>query len=74
MSSTPFAYFLSVLEPLNAGGHCVHVLRVRGDFSMEWMKSHADEIAKLSLPHVTYNALLVEPAVGDTFFPHQPGA
>lgn len=74
MSSVPFAYRLSVLEPVCNDGHCVHVFTVRGDFSMAWMKSHADEIAKLSLPYVTYNALLVEPAVGDTFFPHQPGA
>lgn len=51
---------VSVLVPLAAGGHVVHVFII-GGHGVAWAKAHADEIARVMLPGAPYNALMVEP-------------
>ena len=53
------AFLLSVLIPLQAGGHVVHVYRVEHGAGLAWMRQHADEIAQ-RMHGDAYNALLVE--------------
>lgn len=50
---------LSVLMPLAAGGHCVHVYSVQHSAGLDWMRQHADTLAtRLNGPG--YDALYVE--------------
>lgn len=53
---------VSVLVPLAAGGHVVHVFDIRVDRDLAWVKDHADAIAAKALPGAPYNALMVEAA------------
>lgn len=56
-------FLLSVLIPLQAGGHVVHVYRIEHAQSLEWTRAHADELAR-RMHGGAYVALLVEPAPG----------
>jgi hypothetical protein len=55
------AYLLSVLIPLQAGGHVVHVYRIEHAQSLNWTRAHADELAQ-RMHGNAYNALMVAPA------------
>lgn len=53
-------YFLSVLRPIAApaGGHVVHVLTLATAAPLQWVREHADEIARRAVG-TDYTALMV---------------
>lgn len=71
---TPRDYLVSVFKALKSGGLYVLVLRVTVSQTIEWVRSHVDEIVAVGVQHdsVARNtalpivALNVEPAEGGT--------
>jgi len=54
-------FFLSVLRPIQAGGHLMTVFRLEHAAGLQWTREHADEIATRA-HGPGYDALLVTTA------------
>jgi len=53
---------LSVFVPVDEHpvAHVVHVLAIKTEQPLAWVRQHADEIVKKAKPGLRYNALMVE--------------